>query len=308
MNPIKTLMRRARTAPQLQWLLLEAKYARAIMRQAGSEQAVHEDYLRHTGHRLDLNDPRRFTEKIQWYKLRYRNPLMPVLADKVAVKEYLAERGYGHLLNETIAVYDSVEQIRLEELPDRFVLKAAHASGWNLICRDKADLMRRWPAWKRVLRTWLRQDFSRYSGEWHYGQMPRRIICERYLENAAESLDDYKFFCFDGEPRLIQMDTGRFSRHVQQYYTTDWQRVDMQVIANPEGTEPAPRPEHLDEMLTLARELTAGFPQVRLDLYEYAGKVCFGEFTFFDGNGYYRMNPDRYDFIMGDWFVLPEIL
>ena len=65
--------------------------------------------------------------------------------------------------------------------------------------------------------------------------MPRRIICERYLENAAESLDDYKFFCFDGEPRLIQMDTGRFSRHVQQYYTTDWQRVDMQVIANPEG-------------------------------------------------------------------------
>ncbi len=304
---IKRLIRKARTSPRLQRLLLEARYARALMRRhrPGSIEAVREDYLRFTGHRLNLDDPQRFTEKIQWYKLRYRNPLMPVLADKVAVKEYLAERGHAALLNETLAVYDSVEQIRPGELPDRFVLKAAHASGWNLICRDKAEFMRRWPAWRGVLATWLKQDFSCYSGEWHYGQMPRRILCERYLENAADSLDDYKFFCFDGVPRLIQVDTGRFTKHVQQYYTPDWELTEMQVIRNP-LTAALPRPECLGQMLALAAELSAGFPQVRVDLYQYQGAVYFGEFTFFDGNGYYVITPDRYDFILGDWFRLPE--
>jgi len=267
------------------------------------EKAVKRYYKRLTGKKIDLLHPKTFCEKLNWYKLFNKNPLMAKCADKVDVRDYVRSKGYADTLNELYGVYGKVSEINTDALPDCFVLKAAHGSHMNYIVRDKSSF--EWKKAKRVMRSWLHQDIYWSGREWVYKDLPRRIVAERYLEDESGDLRDYKLFCFCGKAQAMQVDFGRFGgQHYRNYYDlTTFELLDIldgEKLPNYTGAE-APVPKEQMMMLkTIAEDLAKPFEQVRVDFYIVKGKVYFGEMTFFDGGGSTIFEPDKYNYVLGD--------
>ncbi len=270
------------------------------------KNAIIRYYKRKSGGRIvNLENPCRFSEKIQWYKLHSRKPLMQICADKLAVRDYIASLGYGSLLNDLYGVYNSVSEIDIRKLPAKFVLKAAHGSGQNIIVKDKTKI--NWFAAKLMMRTWMHQHIAWSGREWVYETMPRRIIAERFLQDETGELRDYKFFCFNGEPRFMQLEVGRFSSHnTRNFYDMKWNLMPFgkELPHNPDIH--VDKPEKFEEMKKIARSLSQPFQFVRVDLYQVGGKVYFGELTFFPAGGAPDFIPDEYDTIVGNMWKLEE--
>lgn len=259
------------------------------------------------GRKLNLKDPKRYTEKLQWYKLYYRDPVMQQCADKYAVRAYVESKGLGHILNKLYAVFHSPEEIVFDSLPNKFVLKLSNGSGTNLICTDKhaLDIEKV----RQQFRDFYAQSGTSAGREWVYTtDKTPVIIAEELLEDDTQadgSICDYKFLCFNGEPCYAVYDVDRFTNHRRNIYDTDWN--DLHVASDcPCGTTDVPRPENLTEMLDIARTLCADFPAVRVDLYSIHNRIFFGELTFFPWSGYVQYTPDAFDFEVGEKFVLPQ--
>lgn len=270
------------------------------------EKAVKKYYKkRSNGKILNLDNPKTFSEKQQWYKLNSKNPLMQICADKYAVREYLQKKNYGHLLNELLGVYDNVDNINLEELPQQFVIKGAHGSGFNIIVKDKTQL--NWKQTKMVLNSWLHQHIAWSGREWVYQDMPRRIIVEKYLEDETGELRDYKFFCFNGKPQFMQLEVGRYTKHnTRNFYDMDWNLMPFgkELPHNPDIQ--IDKPEMFEEMKKIAEDLCQPFQFVRVDLYQVCGKIYFGELTFFPAGGAPDFVPAEYDTIVGNIWKLEK--
>lgn len=287
------------------WLQQLAHRGRKEREQLSDVDCINKLYKQYSGRIPNIEDPTLFSEKMQWMKLHYRNELMPVVGDKYTVRGYLDDMGYGYLLNDLIAVYDEVSQIKPEELPQRFVMKASHASGWNLIVKDKSKI--NWRIWRKHFQYWLSHDIEWNGREWHYAEMKPRIVCEKYLEDGSGALMDYKFYCFDGEPKFLQVNVGRGTVHsTQNYYDLDWKLLPFGKSQPHNPNLHVDKPAHFDEMVKLARELTKPFPYVRFDLYEANGKIYFGEFTFFPCSGMPDFIPSEYDAVVGKMLTLPQ--
>lgn len=262
-------------------------------------------YRDYSGRVPDLDNPVRFSEKMQWLKLHHRDPLQTILADKCAVRTYLQERGYEALLCRQISSVSRVEDIDFDALPDRFVIKAAHGSGWNLICRDKAQLNRGYM--HRLLASWLRQGIFWNGREWPYRDIPRRLVIDEYLEDSSGGLRDYKIHCFNGEPRFVQANSGRLSReHVQNFYSLDWQVLPFGKDVEPIPEISIPRPGSLERMIEIARDLASGHPYIRVDFYDVDDRLVFGELTFYPASGLPDFIPDEQDFVCGEMLSLPQ--
>lgn len=260
------------------------------------EKAVKKYYKKKTGKELDLSNPQTFSEKLNWYKLNDRNPLMAQCADKVTVRDYVAEKGYGDCLNEIYGVYDRVEDIDFDSLPNQFVIKAAHGSHMNYIVKDKKSFD--WKHAKKMMKTWLHQDIYWSGREWVYKDLPKRIVIEKYLEDESGDLRDYKFFCFNGEPYFVQIDFGRYNDHYRNYYDLN------KKLKNIQDNEKLPiltdcffplSDTTLETMIQMCRDLAHPFNQVRTDFYMVDKKVFFGELTFFDGGGSTVFTPDEWN-------------
>ena len=261
-------------------------------------------YKKKCGRALDLSDPKRYTEKLQWLKLFYRNDLMPIASDKYEVREYLKSLGYDYLLNELIGVYNSVDEIDFSKLPERFVVKASHGSHWNLIVKDKTKI--NWRIWKKIMKSWLKQNLYWFGREWNYKSQTPRIVVEQYLEDDSGELRDYKIFCFNGKPCFMQIDQNRFSKHKRLYVDPNGQPLNFSDSSAEKGNLVFCFSSIHKEMLRISEELSKPFPVVRVDLYECGGKIYFGELTFFDGSGFYSFNPDSVDEELGAKIRLPE--
>lgn len=266
---------------------------------------IEKNYKRGTGKSLNLKNPLRYTEKIQWLKINYRNSAMNMCADKYSVRKFVKDKGLGHLLNEIIAVYNHPSEINLDELPGKFVLKTTHSSGWNIICTNKEKLKQNWFWWKKILNIWINEDYSKYYQEWHYKGIQPRIICEKFIGDNNSGINDYKFFCFHGEIKLVQVDVERYSGHKQNYYDDNWNYVPMTADALQHFDEGEHKPAFFEEMKKISKILAEDFPFCRVDLFEWDKKIYFGELTFFDGSGYYKIEPEEFDFKMGEWLQLP---
>lgn len=287
------------------WLLLLGRRGRRERKNLTDIECIHKLYKEYSGRLPDLENPTLFSEKMQWMKLHYRNELMPIVGDKYTVRKYLEDLGYGYLLNDLIAVYDDVSKINFDDLPQRFVMKASHSSGWNLIVKDKSKINQ--TIWRKHFKYWLTHDIEWNGREWHYAEMKPRIVCEKYLEDASGALMDYKFFCFNGEPRFLQVNVGRGTVHsTQNYYDIDWKLMPFGKSQPHNPNICVERPEKFYEMLSLARELAKPFPYVRIDFYEAQGKIYFGEFTFFPCSGMPDFVPAEYDAIVGEMLTLPK--
>jgi hypothetical protein len=257
----------------------------------------------HIGRWPQVDSPVTFNEKLQWLKLNYRTSELPTLVDKWEVRSFVESRVGPDVLIPVHGVFESVDDIDFEALPQRFVLKPSHGSGWVIICRDKAqldlDLSR------RKLRRWMRRNYYYHAREWAYRTVKPRIVCEELLldENGAIPRD-FKLFCFGGEPRFIQVDSNRFSGHQRDFYDPDWNLMPMEMLY-PSSGEELPRPGSLPEMLRAAASLSQGFPFCRVDFYAVRARIYFGELTFFPENGVGEFRPANYDTVFGDLLTLP---
>lgn len=253
---------------------------------------------------LNLKNPRTFNEKLQWLKLYDRRPEYTQMVDKFRVRDYIKEKLGGEYLIPLIGMWEHVEDIDFDNLPNKFVLKCNHNSGLGMyICTDKnkMDVLKV----KKALKAGLEQDYYLRGREWPYKNVEHCIIAEEYMQDGSGELQDYKVMCFNGEPKLIQIHTGRFSNHLQDFYDAEWNKIDIQQ-GYPNSPIVMERPVILGKMLEFSRILSTDLPQARIDWYCVNGALYFGEITFFDGSGFCAFDNEEWDYRIGDWITLPE--
>lgn len=258
------------------------------------------------GKKLDLVNPQTFNEKLQWIKLYDKDPLKPKCVDKYTVREYVKSVGCSELLNELLWQGYNPEDIPFEKFPKQYVIKATHGQGMNIICKDSSKLNRN--ATIKLLRKWLKEQYLPCYGEWFYGKVRPRIIVEKFLsETNNEEPADYKVFCFNGEPKVIDVHTGRFTNHKRNFYDLNWNVIKNVSIKYPcDESEIVPKPKELELMLTYAKKLSSPFIHVRCDFYIVNGKIYFGELTFTNGAGFDKIKPHEFDLLLGSYIDLPN--
>lgn len=256
---------------------------------------------------LDWNVPATFNEKLQYLKLYDRRPEYTRMVDKYKVREYITEKLGAQYLIPLIGVWDDPEKIDFSVLPEQFVLKCNHNSGLGMcICKDKSKLNIR--KVKAGLRKGLRQNYYLTGREWPYKNVPRRIIAEQFMQSDAGGLTDYKIHCFNGEPKLILVCKDRFAPTglTEDFYTPQWEHLDLRRPTHPNATEPMAKPDELDQLLEFSRILSKDIPFLRVDFYIVEGHVYFSELTFFSASGFEKFEPEEWDQTLGDWLKLPD--
>lgn len=259
------------------------------------------------GRKPNLKNPQRYTEKLQWYKMNYRTELMTQCSDKYSVREYIQTKGLENILNQLYAVYDSVNDIDLNSLPEKFVMKTTNGSGTNYFCTDKLKFD--FEKTKEEISRWLKRNIYSSGREWSYKNIRPRIIVEELLEdesNIFNGINDYKFICFNGKPQYVVLDVDRHIEHKRNIYDINWNYFDVSTDHENFG-DVVQKPEGYEEMLEVAKVLAGDFPCVRVDLYYVNKKVYFGELTFYPWTGYVQFTPDEFDFELGKKFRLPKL-
>lgn len=255
--------------------------------------------------KLNLDSPQRFTEKLQWLKLYDHNPKYPALVDKYEVKSYIAQLiGEGYLIP-TIGVWNNTEEIDWEGLPDRFVLKSTNGGGGTgvVICKNKSTLNIQQA--NSTLEKSMKSNLYTRLREWPYKNIPPRIIAEKYMEDESGELRDYKFYCFNGEPKVMLIASDRFSTHNFNYYDMEFNQLPIRSAVGGKSEMEFKRPALFEEMIDLSRKLSRGFVHVRVDLYCVNNRIYFGELTLYDSSGYDNLSSDEEDLRWGAWLQLP---
>lgn len=265
-------------------------------------------YEYHTGKTLDLKNPEEFNAKIQWYKVFYHPKILNQLVDKYAVRAFVEEKIGAKYLNEAYGVYENPEEIPYKDLPNQFVVKATHASSYNLIVKDKSKLdIKKTNA---LFKKWLsKNQYYRIGQEWAYKDVQPRLIVEKFLEEANQSsLIDYKFYCFDGVSTFVDIHIDREENHKQGCYDMKFNPLPF-VKGKPSNkiNTKIEKPTNFEEMITLSETLATNFPFVRVDFYSIKGQAVFGEMTFYPGDGRKDFHPDEYNKVIGDYFKLPKL-
>jgi len=254
---------------------------------------------------LNFKNAKRFTEKLQHYKLYYRNRDMLNCVDKYLVREFVESRGCGEYLNELYDVCKKADDINFSVLPNKFVIKTTDGGGGEnvLICNDKAELD--FPKIIKTINSWRNKNVNLMTYEWAYnGAKSSRVIVEKFLEDSIskdESIDDFKFFCFDGKATHVIVDIDRYIGHKRSFFDINWNLLNVSSDC-PSADRILPKPTGFEEMVQLVEKLSKGFPFVRVDLYNVQNKVIFGEMTFYPWSGYVQFNPDSFDFELGKCF------
>ena len=256
------------------------------------------------GYTLDLDNPKTFNEKLQWLKIHDRRPEYTQMVDKYEAKKYVSSVIGEEFIIPTLGIYNSVEDINFDALPDQFVLKCTHDSGGIVICKDKNKFDKK-EAVKKLTKG-LKQNFYYRYREWPYKNVRPRIIAEKYMEDESGwQLKDYKIFCFNGEPGFVEVDYDRYVGHKLNVYDLNWQFIDFYMTSPNDVNVKIEKPQQLDLMLNKARQLSKGIPFVRVDFYSINDKIYFGELTFHPGSGLIDFHPREYDKIVGEKLELP---
>ena len=273
-----------------------------LLAKVSDRYAIEQQWKKCMDYPLNLHDPKTFSEKLQWLKLHDRNPLYHKLVDKYEVKQWVTERIGAEYVTKTYGLYNSLLEIDFDDLPHAFVLKCTHNSGSFVICPEKDKLDQ-----EQALAT-LRQglaDKNYYikSREWAYKGVKPRVIAEELLEDHTfEDLVNYKFWCFDGKPRIMYV-TVKTDDIWESFYDMDFNPLDISHgFRKYEGE--IKKPETFEQMKEIASKLSTGIPHVRVDLYQIQGCVKFSELTFYDWGGLKPIQPKEWDERIGNWLDL----
>lgn len=256
---------------------------------------------------INWKNPSTYNEKLQWLKVYYRDPLLTRLVDKYEVRQFIAEKIGSQYLIPLLGVWDRVEDIDFDKLPNQFVLKCTHDSGSVVICKDreKFDIKKA----KDKLGRGLKRNFYYNHREWPYKNIKSRIIAEAYMEDeSGYELKDYKFFAFNGKVKalFVAQDRLRIGEEVKfDFFDEEFNHLPIK-HGHDNAAVPAAKPEKYEEMVRLAEVLAGNFPHVRVDFYNIKGRIYFGELTFYHHSGFVPFQPAEWDKIFGDWLILPQ--
>lgn len=267
------------------------------------------------GHWIDWTNPKLFSEKLQWLKVFNRCPHHPQMVDKSSVKQYVSHIIGLEYIVPTLGVWDKVEEIEWDTMPEQFVLKTTHGGGGGgvVICTDKSRLDRQRAVAK--LNKSLEHDIYALFREWPYKNVPRRIIAEQFLvpvkltEGSEHyELFDYKFFCFNGKVKFFKVDYGRFVDHHANYYSPTGELLDFgEAELLPDPNQRIVLPNNLNDMIALAEKLSYQEPFLRVDFYNVDGKIYFGELTFYPASGMGKWTSDQVDEMIGSYLDISSL-
>lgn len=277
------------------------------------EEYVLNAFKENNGVVLNLKEPRTFNEKLLWLSLHDRAPLKTLCADKYRVRRYVEEQGYGYILNDLYAVYESVESIDYGKLPRVFFMKTNHDSGtYALVDQDQPATVEKA---KVCMRKALRRNYYSESREWQYKDIKPLVLCEKYIDEIGDQgLIDYRFFCFNGRTAFVAVDLGTTDasgKHAfdakRNLYSRDFELLEARLKRNPFDPMLVSKPGNYDKMVDIAESLAKPFAHVRVDLYNVNGKIIFGEMTFCNGGGMQVLSPEEFNMQIGELIDISAI-
>lgn len=266
-------------------------------------------YKRKFGKELDLKKPITYNEKLQWLKLYDRKPEYTTMVDKYEAKAYIANKIGEKYVVPTLGVWNSFDDIDFENLPNSFVLKCTHDSGGLVVCKEKSKLNKK-NARKKINKS-LASNYFRVGREWPYKNVIPRIIAEPLLKDDAikedeqECLTDYKFFCFNGVPKIAYISKDKAENPATDFFDMDYNHLPIR-MKDPNSDVLPEKPIRFDEMKKIATQLSQGFPHLRVDFYSANGKLYVGELTFYHCSGFAQIQPEEWAVKMGNWIELPK--
>ncbi len=260
-------------------------------------------YLAHFKKFANLKKPKTYNEKLNWLKLYDRNPKYTKLVDKYEVKEYVSKIIGDEYIIPTLGVWEKFHDIDFDSLPNQFVLKCTHDSEGVVIVKDKKNLNINEA--KKKIEDAMKYNFFYIGREWPYKNIKPRIIAEQYMEDEKYGeLRDYKFFCFDGEPKAMFIASDRSKGKTKfDYFDLKFNNLGIKQHY-PNSVGGVDKPVNFEQMIQLAKKISNGFKHVRVDFYEVNGKVYFGEITFYHFSGFMPFEPTKWDEIFGDWLKI----
>jgi hypothetical protein len=240
-------------------------------------------YRKHHGRLPNIINPKGFNDKVVHRLLFDRREVLREMTDKVAVRKYVEARLGPETLPKLYCLTPDPEKIAWEALPDRFVVKPSHGSGWVRVVTDKSRVD--WGALIRTCKDWMSRSYYNEWRVWYYKNIEPRIMVEQFIDDGSgEAPIDYKLFVFDGVVEIIQVDVARFTGHRRRFYTPAWEPLDV-LLARPGVIGDVPRPPHLAGMIAAAEKLSEGIDFVRADFYDTPAQPYFGELTPGPGGG-----------------------
>lgn len=302
-----------RKTEKIKKLITDKKYRFSFLNTKGfyrflsDEQLIKKIYYICTGTNINLSEPKSFNEKLQWLKLYDRKPVYSTMVDKHEAKKYVAERIGEEYIIPTLGVWERFDDIDFTKLPNQFVLKCTHDSGGLVIVRDKNNLDLKKS--KKKIEKSLKRNYYVQGREWPYKDVKPRILAEQYMENEnSQCLRDYKFYCFEGEPKFLYISEGLENHATAKisFLTCDWQFAPYQRSDYKPFESLPPKPEKFNEMLFAANKLSEGHPFLRVDLYEIDGHIYFSELTFYPCGGFMPFRNPEHDIEIGEMLHLPK--
>ncbi len=260
-------------------------------------------FIKKLGYKLNLKNPSTINEKLNWMKLFDRNPEYTQISDKWLCRNYVSQRiGTTHL-KPFLGIYDGVEDINWQDLPAKFVIKATHGSGWNIICEDKMTFDQAGAV--KLIEQWLAQNYYQKVREWQYKDIKPRVIIEPLLQGDPDyGLVEYQIYCFGGIAKFVQVDIDCNNAHTRLFLTPDWHKTLFTIVRYPIYERDFPKPHNFDEALSIAENLTHGMPFCRVDMHLIDGKIIISEMTLQPAGGYMRFDPPDYDLQIGKMLQL----
>ena len=273
------------------------------------ETYVKLQYFIKYGKTLNLDTPKTYREKLQWLKLYYHNPDMPIMVDKCAVKKYVSDRiGAEHIIPE-LGVYERFDDIDFSLLPNKFILKCTHDSGSYVIVHDKLRFLSssEFKKAKHRIEKGLGRNYFFIHREWPYKLLKPQILVEELLEDKENDyLTDYKFYCFNGEPQIMYVSHDIAKQAHTDFFDMNYNHLPLR-MKDPNSENPPQKPLEFEEMKNLARVLSKGLPHVRVDFYIVNHRIYFGELTFFHNGGLFPLYPNDWDYKLGEMLHIPKI-
>lgn len=304
MHNLKNIKKYLKNPKNIIYYIKYRYFVSPLCRSIPDKKYLEKVYYFRTNEKLNLDNPKTFNEKLQWLKLYNRKDIFTKMVDKYDVKKIVSEKIGDNYVIPVYQVCEKYDDIDFSKLPQKFVIKTTHDCGGVVICKDKTTFNNKRA--KKIINRHLRKNYYYSCREWPYKNIKPRIIVEEFMENKGfDYLPVYKFFCFNGVPKIIQtIQNDKQPNETIDYFDVDWNLLDMRQNF-PNSEKPLEKPQKLSEMLEIAENLSMDLPFIRVDLYVINNDIYFSEYTFFSDAGFERFTPDYWNIKLGDMLELP---